>query len=117
MLIDLIVIIFSKTFCPFSKKAKQILLKQYKIVPPPYVVELDEHPLGPGLQAALATSTGRKTVPNVLINGKSIGGGDDVEALHEKRKLIDTVKSMGAKRIVEATLIEPKERRMESRVW
>ena len=103
-----IVIIFSKTFCPFSLKAKTILLKQYKIVPPPYVVELNEHPLGPALQAALAKSTGRHTVPNVLINGKSIGGGDDIEALHQRGKLIDTVKSMGAKRIVEASLIEIK---------
>ena len=103
-----IVIIFSKTFCPFSLKAKTILLKQYKIVPPPYVVELNEHPLGPALQAALAKSTGRSTVPNVLINGKSIGGGDDIEALHQRGKLIDTVKSMGAKRIVEASLIEIK---------
>ena len=103
-----IVIIFSKTFCPFSLKAKTILLKQYKIVPPPYVVELNEHPLGPALQAALAKNTGRHTVPNVLINGKSIGGGDDIEALHQRGKLIDTVKSMGAKRIVEASLIEIK---------
>lgn len=102
------IIIFSKTFCPFSRKAKTILLKQYKIVPPPYVVELNEHPLGPALQAALAKSTSRRTVPNVLINGKSIGGGDDVEALHQRGKLIDTVKSMGAKRIVEVSLIEIK---------
>jgi len=102
------IIIFSKTFCPFSLKAKTILLKQYKIVPPPYVVELNEHPLGPALQAALAKNTGRHTVPNVLINGKSIGGGDDIEALHQRGKLIDTVKSMGAKRIVEASLIEIK---------
>lgn len=102
------IIIFSKTFCPFSLKAKTILLKQYKIVPPPYVVELNEHPLGPALQAALAKSTGRSTVPNVLINGKSIGGGDDIEALHQRGKLIDTVKRMGAKRIVEASLIEIK---------
>ncbi|OCK77509.1 glutaredoxin [Lepidopterella palustris CBS 459.81] len=102
------IIIFSKTFCPFSKKAKQILLQQYKIVPPPYVVELNEHPLGAALQSALGKSTGRKTVPNVLINGRSIGGGDDIEALHQRGKLIDTVKSLGAKRIVEATLIEVK---------
>lgn len=98
------VIIFSKTHCPYSKKAKAILLEKYIIVPAPYVVELDKHPLGHGLQSALYDSTGRKTVPNILINGKSIGGGDEVEALHENRELIDKVKSMGGKRIMEAKL-------------
>ena len=98
------VIIFSKTTCPYSRKAKAILLEKYTIVPAPFVVELNEHRLGQGLQSALAKSTGRRTVPNVLINGKSIGGGDDVEALDTKDELIDKVKSMGGKRIVEAKL-------------
>ena len=94
------IIIFSKSYCPFSKKAKHILLDLYSITPPPYVVELDQHELGSGLQSALQKSTGRRTVPNVLINGKSIGGGDDIEALHNKDELVDTVSSMGGKRIV-----------------
>jgi len=96
------IIIFSKSYCPYSKKAKHILLDLYNITPAPYVVELDQHELGPGLQAALLKSTGRRTVPNILINGKSIGGGDDIEGLHRDGKLIDTVTSMGGKRIVSA---------------
>ena len=67
-------------------------------------MELDQHPLGSGLQAHLAKSTGRRTVPNVLINGKSIGGGDEVEALDTSGALIEKVKSMGGKRIMEAKL-------------
>ncbi|KAK0248782.1 hypothetical protein LTS09_016074 [Friedmanniomyces endolithicus] len=94
------IIIFSKSHCPFSKKAKHILLDLYTITPPPYVVELDLHELGAGLQAALKKSTGRRTVPNILINGKSIGGGDDVEGLHREGRLADTVRSMGGKRVV-----------------
>ncbi|KAL9608010.1 MAG: hypothetical protein Q9167_007128 [Letrouitia subvulpina] len=101
------IIIFSKSYCAFSRKAKDILLEKYTIVPTPYVVELDEHPLGKGLQAALAKSTGRKTVPNVLINGKSIGGGDDVEKLDVDGALVSKVKSMGGKRIMEAKLRPP----------
>jgi glutaredoxin len=108
-----IVIIFSKSYCPYSKKAKTILLHQYKINPPPYVVELDQHPLGPALQAALAKSTGRQTVPNVLINGRSIGGGDDIESLHQRGKLANTIKSMGGKRVVEVTKIEIKSKSEE----
>ena len=96
------VIIFSKTFCRYSKKAKEILLNRYKIVPAPFVVELDTHPLGQYLQIALQKSTGRRTVPNILINGKSIGGGDDVENLDHEDKLAETIKTMGGKRIMEA---------------
>ncbi|KAF2209811.1 hypothetical protein CERZMDRAFT_46589 [Cercospora zeae-maydis SCOH1-5] len=94
------IIIFSKSYCPYSKKAKHILLDLYEITPKPYVVELDVHELGPGLQSHLGKSTGRRTVPNVLVNGKSIGGGDDIEALHESGKLAETLKNMGGKRIV-----------------
>lgn len=120
------IIIFSKSYCPYSKKAKvrplkspesaaftntaqHILLSSYTITPPPYVVELDLHPLGPGLQAALKKSTGRSTVPNVLINGKSIGGGDDVAALDESGTLEAKVKEMGGKRIMEVKKVAVQE--------
>ncbi len=43
-------------------------------------------------------------MPNVLINGKSIGGGDDVEALDVKGELVEKVRGMGGKRIMEAKL-------------
>ncbi|KAK2798337.1 hypothetical protein FQN51_007737 [Onygenales sp. PD_10] len=95
------IIIFSKSYCPYSKKAKTILLDKYNIVPAPFVVELDLHPLGPKLQEFLAGNTGRSTVPNILVNGKSIGGGDDVEALHNNNELASKIKSFGGKRIME----------------
>jgi len=60
--------------------------------------------MGQKLQDTLQRMTGRGTVPNVLINGKSIGGGNDIEALDTGNTLIDTVKSMGKKRIAEARL-------------
>ncbi|MCJ1403755.1 hypothetical protein MMC11_006978 [Xylographa trunciseda] len=98
------IIIFSKSYCPFSRKAKIILLEKYMIVPAPFVVELDKHPMGPQLQDTLTQMTGRRTVPNVLISGKSIGGGDDVEQLDNTHELINKVRSMGGKRITEAKL-------------
>ena len=100
------VIIFSKSYCPYSAKAKRILLEKYTIVPAPYVVELDTHPLGQGLQNAIEKSTGRRTVPNVLISGRSIGGGDDIQALDESGGLIGKVKAMAGKRIMEARSAE-----------
>lgn len=129
------IIVFSKTFCPFSKKAKvsqlctphstvmddklthtqHILLDLYNISPPPYVVELDEHPLGSELQSALEKTTGRRTVPNVLINGRSIGGGDDVQELHDDDELIRTITSYGGKRIVNMEKVSGYERKTEMR--
>ena len=100
------VIIFSKSYCPFSRKAKIILLEKYLITPAPFVVELDKHPLGAQLQDKLTEMTGRKTVPNVLISGKSIGGGDDVELLDSTGELVGKVRGMGGKRITEARLRE-----------
>lgn len=93
------VIIFSKSYCPHSKRAKDILLKSYIIDPAPYVVELDQHPLGAQLQEKLRQLTGRRTVPNVLINAVSIGGGDDVAELDVKRKLVDKVRELGGKKM------------------
>jgi glutaredoxin len=74
-------VIFSKSYCPYSKKAKRILLEQMSITPLPAVVELDQHDMGHDLQDLLLELTGRRTVPNVLVNGKGLGGGDDMERM------------------------------------
>lgn len=101
-----VVIIFSKSYCPYSAKAKSILLDKYSIVPAPYVVELDRHPIGPKLQALLGQNTGRRTVPNVLVNGKSIGGGDDMAALDEKGELVSKLKTLGGSWLAEVNVNE-----------
>ncbi|KKY27015.1 putative glutaredoxin domain protein [Phaeomoniella chlamydospora] len=116
------IILFSKSYCPYSRRAKALLLDTYNISPTPYVVELDQltdetkesdtgskkfsHPddealpLGKRLQNLLAENTGRGTVPNILVNGKSIGGSDDIAELDRNGVLAETIKSMGGKRIV-----------------
>ena len=50
----------------------------------------------------LGERTGRKTVPNVLILGKSIGGGDDIVELDSTDKLLEKVKTMAGSRVVQA---------------
>ncbi|CAK7270241.1 hypothetical protein SEPCBS119000_003987 [Sporothrix epigloea] len=92
------VIIFSKSYCPFSKRAKGLLLDKYVIEPAPYVVELDTHPLGAALQTRLAEITGRRTVPNIMIGGKSIGGSDDIARLDTMKLLVERITAMGGKR-------------------
>lgn len=58
-------------------------------------MELDEHGLGPFLQDELLKRTGRRTVPNVMINGESIGGADDIVALDNAESLVAKIKSLG----------------------
>ncbi len=73
-------------------------------MPAPFVVELDQHPLGAALQAELARTTKRATVPNVLVNGKPIGGGDEIAAFDAQGELLKTLRKMAGKRLVEAKL-------------
>ena len=51
-------------------------------------------PDGSAIQDALYRLTGRRTVPNVFINGTSIGGGDDTEHLYHSGKLQELVNGL-----------------------
>jgi len=75
-------------------------------------VELDIEPLGEKLQALLAHMTGRRTVPNILLIGKSIGGGDDMEELDETDTLVAKFKEIGGTRITD---VEHRNARQEIR--
>jgi hypothetical protein len=73
-------------------------------------VELDQHPLGQELQAALAVMTSRRTVPNILINAVSIGGGDDVADMDSSDTLIEKIKDLGQKKIdIKRKTVEPED--------
>jgi glutaredoxin 3 len=81
------VMVFSKSYCPYSKKAKDILSK-YKLDKNYNVLELDQ--LSSKIdeyQNQLEKLTGARTVPRVFINGKFIGGGDDTSDLDKKGDL------------------------------
>ncbi|KAG5657125.1 hypothetical protein HG530_005240 [Fusarium avenaceum] len=93
------VIIFSKTYCPFSKRAKSILIEKYNITPEPYVVELDTHLQGQALQDQLLETTGRRTVPNIMVNGVSLGGADDITEMDAAGKLVGKIVDLGNKRV------------------
>ncbi|KAK4415336.1 Glutaredoxin-C4 [Sesamum alatum] len=78
------IVIFSKSYCPYCRRAKAVFqeLKQA-----PYVVELDERDDGGEIQDALSKIVGRRTVPQVFINGKHIGGSDDTLEAYESGEL------------------------------
>lgn len=69
------VALFGKSGCPFCKKAKRAL---YGAGVHPVVVELDVVENGPAMQKALEDRTGKATVPNVWLDGKFLGGSEEV---------------------------------------
>lgn len=94
--------IFSKTYCPYSKKVKALLHDNYEITPEPTIVELDKHANGKELQDYVGEITGRSTVPNVLVGAlsDSRGGADDFVKLHEEGKLLGLLNEWGNKKLV-----------------
>ena len=79
-----VVMVFSKSYCPYCAKAKRAL-SSYPIHP--RILELDQINDGDAYQEALAAITGGSTVPRVFIGGKFIGGGDDTARLHQSGEL------------------------------
>ncbi|KZT08640.1 glutaredoxin [Laetiporus sulphureus 93-53] len=82
--------IFSKSWCPYCKRAKQLLTTKFPGVPTK-ILELDELDEGSSMQAYLAQKTGQRTVPNIFINQKHVGGCDDVVSLDSSGKLAGLV--------------------------
>ncbi|KAL5976605.1 Monothiol glutaredoxin-S6 [Asimina triloba] len=65
--------IFSKSYCPYSMRAKQVFSE---LSEKPFVLELDLRDDGAEIQDILLDLVGRRTVPQVFVNGKYIGGSD-----------------------------------------
>jgi glutaredoxin 3 len=76
--------IFSKSYCPYCKRAKGVFDSDgisYN------ALELDQKSNGAEFQATLAEMTGQRTVPSVWINGKFVGGSDKVVELQQNGRL------------------------------
>ena len=80
--------IFSKTTCSFCHKAIE-LLKNYNVNV--QLIELDKIKEGPMLSKELLTRTNQKTVPNIFIFGKHIGGFSELNDLHNKNDLYNLI--------------------------
>ena len=78
------VLIFSKSYCPYCVKVKDMFKAQGVAFK---AVELDQVANGSDIQAKLATATGQRTVPNVIIGDKHVGGCDDTLAAQKKGQL------------------------------
>ena len=78
------VVVFSKSYCPFCTTTKQLFESMNVDAK---VIELNEIDDGNEIQAALLDISGQRTVPNVFIKGKHIGGNDDTQAAARSGKL------------------------------
>lgn len=74
----------SKDYCPYCRRAKSILSKYNTEV---HVIELNLEEDGAAIQDYLAEVTGQRTVPNIWIDGKHVGGSDALASLDSSGKL------------------------------
>ena len=74
--------LYSTTYCPFCTRAKSLLTRKG--------IAFDEIDVtnDDALRARMVEmSGGRRTVPEIFINGKIIGGYDELKALDDSGKL------------------------------
>ena len=69
------VAIISKSYCPYCTKAKKAF-QQLNI--PFKSMEIENRKDCAQIQSYMKAKTGAQSVPRVFVNGKFIGGGDDV---------------------------------------
>ncbi|KIY44552.1 glutaredoxin, partial [Fistulina hepatica ATCC 64428] len=89
------VVVFSKTYCPYSKRTKALLSTMYELTPPPKIIEVDLRSDGAQLKQLLGRLTNHSTFPNILVQGKSVGGSDDLHALHYRGELTAILQAAG----------------------
>jgi glutaredoxin 3 len=75
------VLLYTTSSCPFCLRAKQ-LLDRKKIAYEEIDVTNDTV-----LRDKMVADSGRRTVPQIFINGQPIGGSDDLYALDKEGKL------------------------------
>lgn len=74
------VVLYSKTYCPYCRAAKQLISKYCKLEDVE-IIEVDLRKDGRQIQQALYDLTGQYTFPNFFKNGKSLGGFDRLSEL------------------------------------
>ncbi len=74
--------IFTKAYCSYCGRAKKLLAEKG--------VDFDEYDItlgGPKRTEMLRRAEGRTTVPQIFIDGRHIGGSDDLHQLERDGKL------------------------------
>lgn len=76
------VLMYCTAVCPYCVRAEQLLKR--KGIDEIEKVRVD---LQPELRLAMMEKTGRRTVPQIYINGQHVGGYDDLAALDQRGEL------------------------------
>ena len=77
-----VITMYATAVCPYCMRAKQVL--QSKGVENIEEIRIDEDP---AQRDVMMQATGRRTVPQIFIDGTPIGGCDDLHALDHDGKL------------------------------
>ncbi|KAK3629773.1 Glutaredoxin [Elasticomyces elasticus] len=85
------VAVFSKSWCPYCKATKSLLSEMGAKA---YILELDQVDDGAAIQDALEEMTHQRSVPNIFIDKKHIGGNSDLQA--KKSQLANLLKEAHA---------------------
>lgn len=74
--------IYTKAFCPYCARAMR-LLSSKGVAPEEFDITMG----GPKRAEMIERAGGRTTVPQVFIDGRHVGGSDDLAALEREGKL------------------------------
>lgn len=80
--------VYSKVFCPYCTRAKQLLAAKG--------VAYEEYDItmgGPRRAEMIQRANGRTSVPQIFIDGRHIGGSDDLHALEREGRLEPLLKA------------------------
>jgi glutaredoxin 3 len=75
------VVIYTTGYCPYCSRAKSLLSQKQAAFKE---VDVEDRP---DIRAWLVQASGQRTVPQVFVNGKPLGGFTDIAALDRKGEL------------------------------
>ncbi len=88
-----LIAVFSKSYCPYCSQAKSAIKKLGLDESKVGILELDTMGSeGADIQAYLADKTSQRTVPNIFINQKHLGGCSDLLDAQKSGKLQQLIK-------------------------
>ena len=78
------ILMYSTRVCPYCIRAEQLLAKKGIAADQIEKIRVDDHP---EQRAEMTRITGRRTVPQIFIGGRHVGGFDDLAALEAAGEL------------------------------
>ena len=90
------VFMVSKSWCPYCRKAKQVLARYSVPAQNIHIMEIDGDDNCEEIQDYMQQLTGGRSVPRVFIGGECIGGGTETQAADRRGELRGLLEAAGA---------------------